>query len=100
MLDANTFANYSDAVLYVPTPSVNSYQNAMHWEHFGLILGMDFTDPGDVNGDLEVNVADINAVINLVLSGNGDTGGDVNGDGQVNIADINAIINLVLGVGK
>ena len=51
---------------------------------------------GDVNGDGEVNIADINAVIAVILS-NGDKGAaDVNGDGEVNIADINALINLIL----
>ncbi|MBO4803363.1 MAG: BspA family leucine-rich repeat surface protein [Muribaculaceae bacterium] len=62
-----------------------------------------FTDkntylPGDVNGDLEVNIADVNAVINMILGGNGDTtAADVNGDGEINIADINAIIAIILG---
>ena len=52
--------------------------------------------PGDVNGDGEVNVADVNAVINQVLSGQLSEAGDVNGDGEVNIADINAVIDLIL----
>lgn len=51
----------------------------------------------DVNGDGEVNIADINAVINMILSGSINTMGDVNRDGEVNIADINAIINRILG---
>ena len=46
----NAFARYSDAVLYVPTESVQLYKNAMNWESFGLILGMDFDDPGDEDG--------------------------------------------------
>ena len=51
---------------------------------------------GDVNSDGEVNVADINAVIDMVLSSRFDTKGDVNGDGEINIADINAVIDLIL----
>lgn len=51
---------------------------------------------GDVNGDGEVNIADINAVIDMILSGRFDSKGDVNGDGEVNIADINAVIDLIL----
>ena len=51
---------------------------------------------GDVNGDGEVNVADINAVINHILSGGFLPTADVNGDGEVNIADINTLINLIL----
>ncbi|MBR6431421.1 MAG: dockerin type I repeat-containing protein, partial [Muribaculaceae bacterium] len=53
--------------------------------------------PGDVNGDGEVNIADVNAIIDMILSGNQDKMGDVNGDGEVNIADVNAEIDLILG---
>ena len=51
---------------------------------------------GDVNGDGEVNIADINTVIDMILSGNLLLAGDVNGDGEVNIADVNALIDLIL----
>ena len=51
---------------------------------------------GDVNSDGEVNIADINAVIDLILAGNSTAAGDVNGDGEVNIADINAVIDIIL----
>jgi hypothetical protein len=49
-----------------------------------------------VNGDGEVNIADINAVIDLILAGDETGKGDVNGDGEVNIADVNAVIDLIL----
>ena len=52
---------------------------------------------GDVNGDLEVSVADVNAVIDIILGGNGSTiAADVNGDGEINIADVNALIDIIL----
>jgi len=51
---------------------------------------------GDVNGDLEVNIADVNAVIYIILNGGENPSGDVNGDGEINIADINAIIDIIL----
>ena len=57
-----------------------------------------YTDrSGDVNGDGEVNIADINAIIDMILGDNIGNTGDVNGDGEVNIADINAIIDIILG---
>ena len=52
---------------------------------------------GDVNLDGEVNIGDLNAVIDMILSGLADAKGDVNGDGEVNIADVNAIIALISG---
>ena len=56
---------------------------------------------GDVNNDDEVNIADVNATVDIILSGNGDFhSADVNGDGEVTIADINAIIDIILGGGS
>ena len=51
---------------------------------------------GDVNGDGEINIADINAVIDMILSGTASDRGDVNGDGETNIADVNALIDFIL----
>ena len=55
---------------------------------------------GDVNGDGEVGIADVNALIAIILDAGGDEApswrADVNGDGEVNVADINAVIALIL----
>ena len=52
--------------------------------------------PGDVNGDGEVNIADINAIIDIILSDKvGTAAADVNEDGEVNIADINSVIDVI-----
>ena len=53
---------------------------------------------GDVNNDGVINIADVNAIINIILGGSGDTtAADVNGDHQVNIADLNVVIDIILG---
>ena len=55
---------------------------------------------GDVNGDREVNIADVNAVIDIILgrSANPDVvaRADVDKNGEINIADANAIISIIL----
>jgi len=51
---------------------------------------------GDVNGDGEVTVADVNAVIDMILTGNTTTAGDVNSDGEVTVSDVNAVIDIIL----
>ena len=51
---------------------------------------------GDVNVDGEVNIADINTIIDMILSGNVNKLGDVNGDGEISIADINTVIDIIL----
>ena len=55
---------------------------------------------GDVTRDGEVNIADVNAVINVILNRGSNTSADVNGDGEINIADVNAIIIIILGGGS
>ena len=49
-----------------------------------------------MNGDGEVNIADVNAVVDMILSGVYYAKGDVNCDGEVNIADINLLISIIL----
>lgn len=52
---------------------------------------------GDVNGDGEVNISDINALIDKILSGaEFDKAADVNGDGEIGISDVNSLIDLIL----
>ncbi|MBQ0068409.1 MAG: dockerin type I repeat-containing protein, partial [Bacteroidales bacterium] len=52
---------------------------------------------GDVNGDGGVDIADVNAVIDMILSLQTKTSvADVNGDGLVDVADMNAIIDIIL----
>ena len=56
---------------------------------------------GDVNGDGKVDIADVNAVINVMLgkaSASSCKGNpNVDGQGDIDIADVNAVINLMLG---
>ena len=51
---------------------------------------------GDVNGDGEVSISDVNAVIDMILTSNADISGDVDGDGEVGISDVNVVIDLIL----
>jgi hypothetical protein len=47
-----------------------------------------------------MNIADVTALIDYLLSGNASaidlTAADVNGDGEVNIADVTVLIDLLL----
>ena len=51
---------------------------------------------GDVNGDGEVGISDINALIDNILSGTYESVADVDGDGEVAISDINTVIDIIL----
>lgn len=52
---------------------------------------------GDVNNDGEVNISDVNAMIDFILSSSEDPIADVNGDGEINISDVNEVISIILG---
>ncbi len=85
--------NQKNLYIYVPGNGIAAYT---------LTAGV----LGDVNGDGKVDIADVNAVINMMLGltpspspeGEGSPA-DVTGDSQVDIADINAVINIMLGKG-
>ena len=89
---------YSGRTLHVLQGTADAYLADENWyPYFGQIVDDLKPDAlGDVNGDLEVNIADVNAVINQILSGNYTATGDVNGDGEVSIADVNAVIDIIL----
>ena len=63
-------------------------------------LGANAVNQYDVNVDGEVNIADVNAVIDAILSDSAPASCDVNGDSEVNIADVNALIDYILTGGE
>lgn len=55
---------------------------------------------GDVNNDGEVTVADVDAIVGIILGAQADTGllsrADVNADGEISIADLNVVVEIIL----
>ena len=89
---------YRKATLYVPYDSYDAYKHATLWPWFIFMYGIDVDhEPGDVNGDGEITIADINAVIDAIVNTpERSYRFDVNHDREVNIADINALIDMIL----
>ena len=56
---------------------------------------------GDLTGDGQVDISDVNIIIDVMLGKNQDAStkakADVTGDGNVDIADVNAVIDIMLG---
>ena len=91
-------AAYSGRTLHVLYRTAVAYRADGNWyPYFGQIVeGL----RGDVNCDGEVNIADINAEIDIIMGDNDFTiVADVNGDGEYNIADVNEILDIILGGG-
>ena len=65
---------------------------------FVMALSASAAKRGDVNGDLTVNVSDVTALVNKILSiadYHPDLC-DLNGDGTVNVSDVTTLVNIIL----
>lgn len=71
------------------------------WSAVDAVIGH-YLLPGDVNNDREVNIADVMAIVDILLRGNDAADAstlvraDVNHDLEILFSDINCIINLIL----
>lgn len=92
--------HFQNSRLTVPAGCKAAYQAANIWKLFTHIKekAADFI-LGDVNGDGNVNIADVTALIDYLLSGGtiNMQAADVNSDNSVNIADVTALIDKLLG---
>lgn len=102
MSGKSTFSDgtYNRATVYVPRPSLPTYKEALVWRRFSNLQGVNFNAArADVNGDGEIGLADVNALVAVLVYGLDDRGMacDVNGDGDVTIADVNAVVAVIVG---
>ncbi len=92
----NTFSSY-DADLFVPKKSIYKYKKNGYWKRFKSISEIN-VETGDIDGDGEINVGDVTALINKLLNAASynDAVCDINGDGEVNVTDVTSLINMIL----
>ena len=87
-----------NCVLYVPKASLEAYRTANEWKKFKTIVPID--DLGDVNGDSAVNMDDLTALINILLTADIAARdlplADTNLDGAIGMDDLTALINILL----
>ncbi len=99
-----------DGVLHVDADNISADQVAAAQEKGWTVVdaegnpteGVPSYTRGDVNGDGEVDVVDVTAVVNYINNGEA-TGtfifnaADCNGDGEIDVVDITAIVNIING---
>ena len=101
IIDEDCFTGkcYLYSTLYVPNRSLELYREAENWKNFATIVGFDH---GDVDGNGNVNIADVVLLIDIILSRQYDDAMiinyDVDFDGEVTIGDIVALIDMILGI--
>ena len=97
---------YDQAWLVVPVGTVNIYKETAGWKNFNIIvekgsepnpedLNEDEKKKGDLTGDSNVNEADLEKMVGLIMSGMYETNADLNSDGVVNAADIVELISII-----
>ena len=93
----NTFPSRANATLYVPAGCKTTFESAQYWKDFKQIVEM-----GDVNGDYQLNVADITLLVNIINGADVQQdvrrAADVNGDGEVTTADVELLLDDMLGI--
>ena len=85
---------------HVPKGSKDKYNMYFPWYWFNIVEDLVTTTPGDCNGDGEVDVKDVTALITYILGTtppnfNVDNA-NVNGEGEIDVQDVTALINLIL----
>ncbi len=92
--------DYSGRTLHVLQGTADDYRADENlYPYFGQIVEDIFM--GDVNGDLEINMDDVTALIDILLSG--ETAlqtADCDQDGSININDVTTLINYLLSLNQ
>lgn len=100
----NLYKDLSQCTLYVPTGSMEAYQNEEGWKEFGNIVEIESNENillGDANHDDIVSASDI-AIIEAYLNNKEmvttfDTlAADANQDGKIDNDDVKAIVEHIL----
>ncbi len=93
----NTFPSRANATLYVPAGCKTAFESAQYWKDFKQIVEM-----GDVNGDYQLNVADITLLVNIINGADVQQdvrrAADINGDGEVTTTDVELLLDDMLGI--
>lgn len=86
--------NKESAVLTITVKGEDISENANNFNTYTI----QFLKKGDVNKDKQVTIADVTALVNMILGKAGENElADVNNDGGVTIADVTALVNIILG---
>ena len=91
---------YNTAKLLVPRQAIDTYQATNYWNKFANIEGFGSAGLGDVDADGLVDIYDVTALIDALLSGHEDgiyfESADLNANGRLDIDDVTALIDLLL----
>lgn len=89
------------SVGYVATHNSSSLMPKLYVDYVQLSDGTHhwpMLDVGDVNKDGDITIADVTALVNIILGTYFDTeNADINSDGHITFDDVSALLNIILG---
>ena len=100
IIDGEFTGHVTASVIADPLPPGVSYREAIvRFQIPGDYIDYKFIQGNKIDcgpGDGEINIADVNYLIHLIINDMYDNCYDVNEDGELNIADVNTLIDLIL----
>jgi hypothetical protein len=89
------------SVGYVATHNSSSLMPKLYVDYVQLSDGTHhwpMLDVGDVNKDGDITIADVTALVNIILGTYFDAeNADINSDGHITFDDVSALLNIILG---
>jgi hypothetical protein len=96
--DATNYVNGSGNPLSDHAPVIAKFGLGLYEEVDNTLI------LGDVNKDRQISIADVTALVNIILGKDSTSpyiydhvAADVNQDGSISIADVTALVNIILG---
>lgn len=82
------------ATLHVPYGTKVYYEQMDQWRDFNVVDNA--VEPGDADGNFDVNVMDITRIIDLIMNGGYEVNADANCDGELDVRDLTVVIDRIM----
>lgn len=96
LITTNSTFNYNVGTDDATLTARFSYEPTIPGEPVGSQDNVDNGIKGDVNDDKMVNVQDVVACVNVILTSSDNKRADVNKDGSINVQDVVNVVNIIL----
>ncbi len=82
------------STLHVTYGTKMYYEQMDQWRDFNVVDNA--VEPGDADGNFDVNVMDITRIIDLIMNGGYEVNADANCDGELDVRDLTVVIDRIM----